>query len=402
MAKGLVTVVRRRGVSYFRYLVTGVAAPWTLYRFAWGPRAARPARRLFAGAARVSSRRPSPGELEAIGVLAARGTRAVRAVVAGADVLPLLDRAHRAGVTGLAAGFDDVLQVDGDLRFAHLPDARVFRQGSASYFAGRDADRVAFNRRFNAELMTEERARTALRTITARLPHAYRDYAPIDFGHGLVVGQVASTDSGTGRWEYCNLPVVSPLVAGKRVLDLGCNNGALSLMMLRAGASRVLGVEVSPEIADAARLHGEILSWRDMHPYDFTVLTSDMRVFLQQDLGVFDVVTAFCSLYYLPGQDMAAVVRKAAGMGAALILQANDGIRGNLPARTRDLRHLMLENGYPGTVVHALAGFARPVLAGHPARGARQGALPGRSRPSSGCAPPPSDAPLAQRASLPK
>ena len=30
------------------------------------------------------------------------------------------------------------------------------------------------------------------------------------------------------------------------------------------------------------------------------IRTGDMRLFLTEDLGSFDVVTAFCSLYYLP------------------------------------------------------------------------------------------------------
>jgi SAM-dependent methyltransferase len=367
VTRGLMTVARRRGVGYFGYLVNGVAVPWALYRFTWGPQAPGVARHLFQAAARLLGRRPSRQQLVDAGLLLPeRGADAVPAAASPEDLLPLMERAHRFGVTGVAGGFDRAVRVDGEVRFSSLPHPRLFRRGSTLHQAGRDADRVAFNGRFGAGLMTEERARTALGRITSRLPASGRDYAPIDFGHGLVVSQVASTDSGTGRWHYCNRRVVAPLVVQKRVLDLGCNNGALSLMMLRAGAREVLGVELSPEIADSARLNGEIFSWRDGRSYAFTVRTGDMRAFLHDDFGGFDVVTAFCSLYYLPEPDMAAIIRKAAGMGAILILQANDRIRGNLPATTPDLERLMRGHGYPSTVVHAPPGFARPLLVGRP------------------------------------
>ena len=364
LARGVITVARRRGVRYFGYLVRGVIVPRTLYRFVWGPPSPAPARRLFHAAARVAGRAPDAGELRAMGLLAEPAAHEVAAGVTADDVQRLMERAHRAGITRVAGGFDCFVRVDGELRFASLPGARVFEIGTAHFLAGRDADRVAFNRRFGAALMTEQQARGALATVKSRLPASYRDYAPIDFGQGVSIGQIASTDSGTGRWDYCNERVVAPIVAGKRVLDLGCNNASLSLMMLRAGAREVVGVEMSPEIAEFARMNARILSWRDLRPYDLTVLTGDMRVFLQQDLGSFDVVTAFCSLYYLPEEDMAAIVRKASAMGATLILQANEAIGGNRPGTARDLRRLMLENGYPDTAIHWPEGFSRPLLVG--------------------------------------
>jgi hypothetical protein len=91
-----------------------------------------------------------------------------------------------------------------------------------------------------------------------------------------------------------------------------------------------------------------------------------MREFLSADWGRFDVVTAFCSLYYLPEADMAAVVRKAATMGATLILQANDGAVDIPAARTSSLRELMAGNGYDSVHVHTRDEFLRPLLVGTP------------------------------------
>jgi hypothetical protein len=360
------TVANRRGLRYFGYLLTSAVVPRGMYRFVWGPSAPAVARRLFNAAAAFALRTPTAQELREWGLVVDADPSVPAKNVAAADVERLMDRAHACGVTGVAGSFDRIVVVDGQLGFASLPNARAARKGGALYLAGRDADRRAFNHRFGATLLTEEGARQALGALKVRLPAGYRDYAPIDFGGGLFFGQIASTDSGTGRWDYFNHSIVAPLVEGRRVLDLGCNNGSLSLMMARAGAREVVGVEMSPEIADFARLNAKILTWRDQRPYNIAIRTGDMRVFLEEDLGTFDVVTAFCSLYYLPEHDMAAIIAKAAAMDATLILQANEAIGSNRPGTMRDLARLIKQNGYPEAEIHAPAGFSRPMLVGRP------------------------------------
>ena len=365
-ARGVLTVARRRGLGYFRYLATGVVVPQLLYRAAWGPNAPKPIRALFRTIRR--GRRPRAEELAAAGVTGA----GVQAAGSAEEVERLLDRAHAAGIAGVSQAFDSLVRDRaGELRFGSLLRARRYPRRGAAFHSARDEDRQAFNARFGAAILTEAAARRALRAAKAAVPPGYRDYAPIDFGGGLTIGQVASTDSGTGRWDFFNRHIVGPLVKGRRVLDLGSNNGSLPLMMLRAGAREVVAVEFTPQIADFARLNARILEWRDIRRYRIDVLTGDMRLFLERDLGTFDVVTAFCSLYYLPEEDMARITRKASEMGAMLILQANDGIT-NLPAGTPQLKRLMEGNGYPAVVVHAPAGFSRPLLVGRAARKAME------------------------------
>jgi SAM-dependent methyltransferase len=365
-ARGVLTVARRRGVRYFGYLVGGVAWPRAAYRYGWGPSAPPLLQGVFAAAAELIADRPTPADLRRAGVSAGQAATEPAPNVSAHEIERLMDRAHAAGITGVSRSFGALVRgADGELLFADTAGFRKHRLGSVRFVAARDEDRRVFNRQFRAALLTETGARQALQQLKARVPEGYREYAPIDFGGGLTVGQIASTDSGTGRWEFFNGPIVAPLVAGRRVLDLGSNNGSLPLMMLRAGAREVVAVEFTPEIADFARLNARILSWRDMRPYQIDVVTGDMRVFLTTDLGAFDVVTAFCSLYYLPEQDMAQIIRKAASMHAVLILQANEAID-NLPARTLDLHRLMRDNGYSEIAVHTPDGFARPLLVGHP------------------------------------
>lgn len=364
-ARGVATVARRRGLGYFGYLVRGVAWPRAAFRFGWGPSAPPIMQGVFAAAGELAGERIEPAELAGLG-LAGDGPAVPVREVRAADVEKLMDRAHAAGITGVADSFARMTRADnGSIRFGDLRRARKHRPGTVAFAAARDADRCAFNRRFNASLLTEASARQALEELRARVPPGYRNYAPIDFGAGLTVGQVASTDSGTGRWEFFNREVVAPIVAGRRVLDLGSNNGSLPLMMLRSGAREVVAIEYTPAIADFARLNGRILSWRDMRAYNLTVLTGDMRMFLTEDLGSFGVITAFCSLYYLPEEDMARIIAKAASMNAVLVLQANEAIENNLPGRMLDLHRLMRDNGYAEIAVHTPAGFARPLLVGH-------------------------------------
>jgi SAM-dependent methyltransferase len=277
-----------------------------------------------------------------------------RAVAALDDGMPpehAMNELHRAGITG----FRHILNASGALR-------RHARRGVA-FAAHRNADRAAFNAHFRASLLTEASARALLHETAARVTNGYKDYAPIDFGGGITLGRFLTTDSGTGRWQFFNRTIVAPLARGARVLDLGCNNGSQPLMMLRAGAREVVGIEACPEIAELARVNGRVLAWRDIADYDFRVVTGDMRLFLSEDLGRFDLITAFCSLYYLPEADMARVIAKAAASGATLVLQANESIT-NLPANARRLRRLMTAHGYPNVRVYEYPRYRRPLLVG--------------------------------------
>jgi 2-polyprenyl-3-methyl-5-hydroxy-6-metoxy-1,4-benzoquinol methylase len=175
-----------------------------------------------------------------------------------------------------------------------------------------------------------------------------------------------------GPCDFFDQRTIAPLIAGKRVLDLGSNNPSLPVTMLRAGAREVVAVEFMPPAVEVSGPNARILSWRDVHPYDIQVLSGDMRLFLTEDLGSFDVVTALCSLSFLQEPDMARIVHTAASMNAVLILQANDEID-SLPAKTLDLHRLMRDNGYPEVQVHTREGITQPLLVGFTWIGAKKG-----------------------------
>ena len=363
---GAQTVLRRRGPHYARYFASGVLWPRAAYRYLWGPDANAAARALVYGAVvfGTSSGVGEGARGTVIGSETGGGHPDAEHVAAAAE--RLLDDAHARGVTGLRYRLQELASAAAAGRpWRIAQDARLRRHARRGIFfaADRDADRVAFNHFFGTQILTEASVRAGLRTLQARVPPGYRDYAPIDFGGGLHIGQVAATDSGTGRWEFFNRRIVAPLVAGRRVLDLGSNNGSLPLMMARAGAASIVGLEATPAIAEFARFNARVLAWRDIRPYDIRIELGDMRRMLTGEFGAFDVVTAFCSLYYVPEEDMARIIAASAAMGATMILQANEAI-GNLPARAADLRRLLAGNGYSNVAVHTYPGFARPLLVG--------------------------------------
>jgi SAM-dependent methyltransferase len=377
------TALRRRGLQYAAHVVREHAAPRLAYRLLRGggaPVALPVAHRVWGvadAAARRWQARPERdgGALtEALPAASdAPGLRHVKTLSAeqARDLERLLNSVHRTGITGLRRSLDElVVTRSGSFAFRQLRGVRSGQPRGVRFQVERDLDREAVNRRFGLSLMTESSVRRELKALRSSLPRGwFRDYAPIDFGGGISVGLFPSTDSGTGRWDFLNGAVVGPLVEGKRVLDLGSNNGSLPLMMLRAGAREVLAVEQSPVLASAMRLYHRVLEWRDMREYRLTVRVADMREYVAEDWGSFDVVTAFCSIYYLPAEDMAAIVKKAAASRATIVLQANEGATANPLAQPEALRALIRANGFGDPAVHNRDGFARPLLVGVPAGG---------------------------------
>jgi len=177
-------------------------------------------------------------------------------------------------------------------------------------------------------------------------------------------------NSGTGRWEFLNKKGM-PSVAGMRVLDLGSNNGSMPMMMLRAGAKQVIGLELRQRNVEKARLIKSIFEWRDMRRYDLRMVQANMLEVLSQDFGKFDLVTAFCSLYYVSEEDMARIVRKAASLAPMMIVQANDkdGFKKTEPGMRQKksvafLERILRENGFPHIQISAPPRYSRPLLVG--------------------------------------
>lgn len=415
---GANTVARRRGLSYYGYLLRGYVWPALMQPVVFGPaesRAGRIANALF-GCRRDGAVLQTHTESDR-GVVVRRQyddtTRfarehAVFTKLASIDLAPavqradaaqrviefapfaaralgreqagnvegFLNRAHAAGVTGLGVGQNDIwIDANGQAHWTGLTGATMHSKPCGLRFRYlRNRDRESFNAHFNTTLLTEQTAREALTQCAAELKKStpYGGwYAGIDFGDGLAVGQFLGTDNGTGRWEYLNGRVVGPLVNNKRVLDLGSNNGSMSIMMLRSGAREVVGVELSPHYARAADVVRRVFQWKDIKTYDLRIENRSMLDILTEDWGTFDVVTAFCSLYCVEEEWMTQVVKRAAELAPVMVLQANMPKPGRQPHKPRAgaafLRKLLEENGFPHVEEFGDLEYARPLLVGRKA-----------------------------------
>ena len=231
----------------------------------------------------------------------------------------------------------------------------------------RDIDRKIINNFFGSSIITEISARNKL---SKKVIDSNDWYAPIDFGKGLTVGNFWSVDTGSGKWDYLNGKILGPLVKNKRVLDLGSDNGIMDLLMLRAGAKEVVALEISPDDVETARLMKELFEWRDIKTYNLKLYNNNMTEFVNLGLGWFDVVTSFCSLYYLDHDQMKYVVVESAKIAKTICLQANTTVNlSNRPfisekASVKFLTQLLRENGYPKVEVYSPSGYSRPLIVG--------------------------------------
>jgi hypothetical protein len=277
-----------------------------------------------------------------------------------------LDAIHRRGVTGFSLSFGNVVlhEVTAEPCFIDFDAATTHPARAGWGFAlGRDHDRDLFVRIYGRELLTERAARSLLRRIAT-------PYSPVDLGRGMATRGFWSTDSGTGRWEYLNRRALAGWIEGRRILDLGSFNGLMPLLMLAAGACQVAAVEQSAELVERARALHRLFEWRDLRRYDLDLRRADMRSILGDDWGRFDLVTAFCSLYYLDEDDMARVVRRAAELAPVMVLQAKTDTRQTAAAGKAKrssvafLRALLEAHGFSQTEIVAPEGYSRPLLFG--------------------------------------
>ena len=278
---------------------------------------------------------------------------------------------HAQGIVKLSLTFGNVMIGTSDRKLWLIDFEKSVGShslGSLAFQYLRDQDRVKYNAIYDRDILTEHSVRTKI-NILSRSPGAW--YAPIDFGRGLSVGHVWHIDSGTGRWKTINAFVLSTALHEKRILDLGSNNGLMPMLMLRSGAKEVIGLELSSDFLEQAALVKQIFEWRDLREYPFEIHNCDMREILTTDWGAFDMVTSFCSLYYLDKQDMGAVVRRASHIAPMMVVQANSSTRAEAPHQKAEkssvpfLKNLLEQNGFERVEIHNHANHPRPILIGY-------------------------------------
>jgi SAM-dependent methyltransferase len=195
-------------------------------------------------------------------------------------------------------------------------------------------------------------------------------YAPVYFGDGIKVGRLWSIDSGFGRWHYILKHNLSSF-AGKRILDLGANNGSVSLEMLRAGARESVAVELNNKAIEQGKFLKDAFEWHDNKQYNFKYVRANMRDIIGIDLGRFDIVMALCSIYYLNDYEISRVIKHISTISNVLVLQCNlarDIERADeytyKKASVEYTVGLLRNNGFPVIRVVAPKYYDRPLVIG--------------------------------------
>jgi hypothetical protein len=96
-----------------------------------------------------------------------------------------------------------------------------------------------------------------------------------------------------------------------------------------------------------------------------------MTEILNMELGTFDMVTAFCSLYYLDDETISRVIRHVSTLTDTFVLQCNEATNIDrtdshtyVKASVAYNRRALEDNGFPLVRTVAPKGYTRPMVIG--------------------------------------
>jgi len=129
--------------------------------------------------------------------------------------------------------------------------------------------------------------------LAARVAELGPWFQNVDLGHGIATAPEHFLGDYP-RFKFAGFAHALPAdLAGRSVLDIGCNAGFYSIEMKRRGAGRVLGIDSDPRYLAQARLVAETLGFPDIEYRQLSVY----------DVGAlgerFDLVVFMGVLYHL-------------------------------------------------------------------------------------------------------
>ena len=212
-------------------------------------------------------------------------------------------------------------------------------------------------------------------------------YQPVDFGDGLVAHVTAPPNweikpefdslRGLAKWEHIVKGHI-PDAAGKRVLDLGCNNGVFSLELARMGAREVVGIDRNQDIRQKsspqlpvqdviaqAEFVKRAFEIRDEVTYPVRYIAADVASIGELGLGKFDLILALCIVYHQLDATPA-LLRQLSSMTDHLVLQTTLLHGGELAhwANPYLQAELLADAGYRHIEIDAPADYAWPMIVG--------------------------------------
>jgi hypothetical protein len=138
-------------------------------------------------------------------------------------------------------------------------------------------------------------------------------------------------------------------------------------------------VEIDPAAIDQGLFVKRIFEWSDNVEYRFSYVRGSHADVASMNLGRFDLITAFCTLYYLSSDAMAKTVSDLARITDTLVLQCNDErwIERSDPETFAKASlafnvALVRNNGFPHVTVIERHGSSRPLVIARTRAGASE------------------------------
>lgn len=149
-------------------------------------------------------------------------------------------------------------------------------------------------------------------------------YSTAYLGYGLNIGKPWAVSHGIGRWVYRLQNVINPFIANKRVLDLGANTGVLPIIMLMSGAKEVVGVELDKLNCETSKVYKELAEWNLNKQLNFRMINKNMTEIVKWREEYFDVVTLYCSIYYLKEPEIQELLDWIKKYSKYIVVEANE------------------------------------------------------------------------------
>ena len=281
-------------------------------------------------------------------------------------IADIYEAIHISGVVVGDIKYGNVILVDGVPFLCDFDFSKVYRKNSIRFLREREKERDLVNFVFGFSLLTEPLFKSRLKTIAQDKEVSF--YAPAYYGKGYSIGYCGSIEFGTGKWLF--IKKFMPVLEGKKLLDLGCNNGIISLEMLRANAALVTGYELNPTALEFAKVNHKWFEFVDNRKYNFQVIRGPMHEICYRDLTSYDVACSFCSLYYEPLEKMEKITKCLSEQVSMFIVQCNENPQehtGEMLTRCSldFISKLLAANGFARQKIIQFSFYDRPLIIAH-------------------------------------
>lgn len=186
----------------------------------------------------------------------------------------------------------------------------------------------------------------------------YKWFSHVDFGDNIVAKSTSWKDApmnsrhmGVSKFDYIikrNLPDLQ----GKRILEIGCNNGIIAIHMIRLGAIEVVGIDSErtwPNWKKQAEFVKKALEWRCKTKYNISYHDMQMTQIPSCNLGKFDIVIALNCLYYISETEIETLIQHISKISKIMLIQCNTQDQKHLGKRPHPeyMKKTLLKNGFP-------------------------------------------------------